>query len=484
DSLNQVEEDGTNRFDLYIDSTNTESNESFYQEFKFGGSNAHIDWVAGVSYFKEDADQTSEVNTNTTTVDNIVRNLGVAPTPDGSLFGFTTVLAQMFGIPVNLLGHDWNEQFQNTLSTTAYAAFGDVIWHATDKLNLTFGLRYTRDEKDFSWLNNPRSAPELDANLAALEALGFFDAINQAGIPITRDLLTFDIAFIDPPAIANKGITNRASESWSDFSPRLVADYHFNENGMVFASLAKGYKAGGYNALQIGPAFDNEDVWNFETGIKQAFANRFSYNASFFYYNYDNRQAVRLIDPDPNNPTDIPRFIIDTGDLEAWGVDFDTRWRVTDAFAFDFQAEWIDSTYKDYVTPEGVNLDGQPTGEPNLSASIGASYVFQLGENAGDLRLSARHAYRGKRRCNDGSDSQGDCSSNSVLDLGEAQERTDVRLGWSSPRGHWGWAVYGNNVFDNRYVTGLNTYGRDVLGVVGATVSEPRTYGLEVSVKY
>ncbi|HJW46309.1 MAG TPA: TonB-dependent receptor, partial [Lysobacter sp.] len=269
---------------------------------------------------------------------------------------------------------------------------------------------------------------------------------------------------------------------WSDWSPRLVADYHFNDNGMAFASLAKGYKAGGYNALQIGPAFDNEDVWNFETGIKQAFANRFSYNASLFYYDYANRQAVRLIDPDPTNPTDIPRFVIDTGDLEAWGIDFDTRWQVTDAFGVDLQAEWIDSTYKSYTTPEGVNLDGQPTGEPYLAASIGASYVFDLADN-GDLRMSARHAYRGKRRCNDGSELQGECLPNSRFES-VASNRTDVRLGWTSPLGHWGWAVYGNNVFDNRYVTGLNTYGKDVLGVVGATVSEPRTYGLEVTVKY
>ena len=110
--------------------------------------------------------------------------------------------------------------------------------------------------------------------------------------------------------------------------------------------------------------------------------------------------------------------------------------------------------------------------------------MFQVGNEGGDLRLSARHAYRGEQRCNDGSDLQGDCGSSSALDLGEAQERTDVRVGWTSPRGHWGWAVYGNNVFDNRYVTGLNTYGKDVLGVVGATVSEPRTYGMEVTVKY
>ena len=482
DSLNETEEDGTNRRDLFVDSTNTESNKSYYQEFKFGGSNAHVDWIAGVSYFEEDADQTSEVNTNTSAVDNIVRNLGIAPTPDGSLFGFTTLLAQQFGIPVDLTGQDWNEKFINTLSTKSYAAFGDVIWHATDKLNFTLGMRYTRDEKEFSWLNNPRTAPGLDRQLDLLQSLGFFDAINAAGVPITRDTLTFDMAFIDPPAVANKGVLNRAKKSWSDFSPRFVVDYHFNDKTMGFASIAKGYKAGGYNALQIGPAFDNEDVWNFETGIKQAF-DRFSYNASLFYYNYDNRQSVRLIDPDPNNPSDIPRYIIDTADLKAWGVDFDARWRVTDAFALDGQFEWIDSTYRKYLTPEGADLDGQPTGEPKLSASVGASYEVDLGEHGG-LRLSARHAYRGKTRCNDGSTLQGACSVSAALDLGESQQRTDLRAAWTSPKGGWGLAVYGNNVFDNRYVTGLNTYGKDVLGVVGAMVSEPRTYGVEVTLKY
>lgn len=485
DALNQTEEDGTNRADLYIDSVNTESNETFYQEFKFAGSNARLDWVAGASFFKEDADQTSEVNTNTAAVDNIVRNVGVAyelGVPDGSLFNFTSMLAQMNGIPISLVGDRWNERFTNTLSTTAYAAFGDVIWRATDKLNLTFGLRYTRDEKDFTWLNTPRNAPELEAKLDLLESLGFFDALAQMGIPITRELLTFDMAFIDPPAMVNKGVLVRDKRSWSDFSPRFVVDYHFNDKAMVFGSLAKGYKAGGFNALQIGPAFENEDVWNAEVGIKQSFG-RFSYNASLFHYRYDNRQSIRLIDPDPNNPVDIPRFVFDTGDLEATGIDFDMRWKVTDAFTLDAQAEWIDSKYKDYVTPEGVDLDGEPTGEPRFTASVGAAYKMSLGDS-GDLRLSARHAYRGRTRCNAGSDLQGDCGVNALLDIGEPRERTDVRVGWTSPQGTWSWAVYGNNIFDNQYVKGLNTYGRGPLGVVGATISEPRTYGMEVAVKF
>ncbi len=480
DSLNRTEEDGTDRVDLYVDSTNTESNETLYQEFKFAGSNDRLDWVAGASYFDEDAEQTSEVNTNTSAVDNIVRNLGIVPpelSPDGSLFGFASFVAQSFGIPVDLTGQAWNEQFQNTLHTRSYAAFGDVIWRATDRLNLTFGLRYTRDEKEFSWLNNPRSAPGLDAQLDLLESVGFFQAI---GVP--REFFVFDMAFIDPPAIANKGVLNRASKSWSDWSPRLVVDYHFNDDTMAFASLAKGYKAGGYNALQIGPAFDNEEVWNLETGIKQSLGS-LAWNASLFYYTYDNRQSIRLVDPDPNNPTDIPRFIIDTGDLEAWGAELGGFWKVTDAFRVDAQLAWIDSTYSEYTTPEGVSLDGEPTGEPHLSASVGASYRFDLGD-AGALRLSARHAYRGKSRCNEGSDLQGNCGVNEILNVGESQQRTDLRAAWTSPQGFWEVAAYGNNLADNRYVTGLNTYGKDVLGVVGATISEPRTYGVEVTFRY
>src|SRR3546814_2215673 len=98
DSANAaVDEDGTNRRDLYVDSTNTESNTSVYQEFKFNGSTDRLDWVAGASYFRESADQTSEVNTYTDAVDTIVRNLGMGlpqfVDPQGRLFGLVSDVA-------------------------------------------------------------------------------------------------------------------------------------------------------------------------------------------------------------------------------------------------------------------------------------------------------------------------------------------------------------------------------------------------------
>ena len=477
DSLNRVEEDGTNRPDLYLDSTNSESNENKYQEFKFSGATDKFDWVAGVSYYEEEARQTSEIDTTTTAVDTAVANLGLAPTPDGTLFGFFSQVLAANGIPLSLLDHGWNEAFYNTLKTKAYAGFGDVIWHVNDKLNLTFGLRYTRDQKDFTWFNDIRNAPTLDATLNALEAAGFFAL---AGVP--KETFIFDLAFVDPPAMVNKGITNRASQTWSDWSPRLVVDYHFTDDMMGYASLAKGYKAGGFNALQIGSEFDNEDVWNAEIGIKQSFPDaRLAYNLSAYYYRYDNRQSIRL-----DNTSSIPRFVVDTGDVEAYGVDFDMRWQVTDAFGLDLNAAYIDSKYRDYGinTPAGLlDLNGQPTGEPNWSAAVGGHYVWQLG-SAGDLRLALRHAFRGACRSNDYSRSSGDCADYPAFSTGESQNRTDVRLGWTSAQGHWSWAVYGNNVFDNRYVTQLNVYGREAFGTVGGIVSEPRTYGLEVGLKF
>lgn len=472
DSLNRVEEDGTNLSYLYVDSTNTESNENFYQEFKFNGSTDRIDWVAGVSYFQEDADQTSEVNVLTDSVDTMAANLGMAP--PGGLFGPITDVANMFGIPVNLRGLPWNEKFVNTLDTKAYAAFGDVIWHVNDKLNLTVGLRYTRDEKDFTWFNDLRSAPELDAQLDLLDSLGFFDAIGMS-----KEDFVFDVAFVDPPAVMNKGVLNRASKSWDDWSPRFVADYHFQDNLMGFASLAKGYKAGGFNALQIGSEFENEDVWNFETGIKHSLPDyRLSYGASAFYYVYDNRQAVTL-----DMSTEIPRFVINTSDQEAWGVDFDVRWQATDGLGFDFNAEYLDSTYKSYVNPQGIDLDGQATGVPYWSLAAGVNYVWRLA-NSSDVRFALRHSYIGECRRNGESDIQLSCGVNPALDVGQAQNLTDARIAWTSPTGRWGWAVYGNNLFDNQYVNSLGTYGMTVLGTVGARVTQPQTYGMEVSVQF
>ena len=144
-TMNRTEEDATNRQYLYIDTNNVENNTTWYQELKFSGTTDRLDWVAGASWFKENAKQNSIVDLNSSSVDTAAMYaLGVP------IFSVLQMVADMYAVPVQLLGNPWTESYDNTLHSTAYAAFGDVIWHATDKLNLTFGLRYTRDQKTFT----------------------------------------------------------------------------------------------------------------------------------------------------------------------------------------------------------------------------------------------------------------------------------------------------------------------------------------------
>ena len=102
----------------------------------------------------------------------------------------------------------------------------------------------------------------------------------------------------------------------------------------------------------------------------------------------------------------------------------------------------------------------------------------------GDLLFSLRHSYRGAGRCNSASASQGNCGRYANFTIGEEQNRTDVYARWRSPSAAWSVAAYANNVFDNRYVTGLHTYGTTVVGATGASISEPRFYGVELQYQF
>lgn len=476
ETVNREDEDGTNLIATYFDTANIEDNESFYQEFKLSGKTDRIDWVGGVSYYKEKADQISDTHTYTDGIDTLAVNLGIydelsIPFP---LYAGTTDFIQAFDL--TMLGMPWREAMYNRGDFEAFAAFGDMIWHVNDRTNLTFGLRYTHDSKKFTWINGAHETPELDRVVAALEQAGFF---TEFPIPPEAYRLA-DIVFqVDTPA---GGLTRK--DSWDDVSPRLVLDYKVTPNVMVFGSLAKGYKAGGYNSTEVASQFENEDVWNVETGIKSVFPDAgVILNTSAFYYIYENKQAIVLTNDVAGS--DIPQYVIDVSDEKAWGIDVDAQWRPVDALTLYANLAFIDATYKDKVTrgTDPLDLTGEPTGEPYLSAALGASYGWTLGAS-GDLELSSRYAYRGKSRCNADSQRQGNCALQSAFKVGEATQRLDLRLAWSSAQDTFGLAAYVTNVLDDQYVTGINNITTTTFGTPFASISEPRMWGVEATVSF
>ena len=73
---------------------------------------------------------------------------------------------------------------------------------------------------------------------------------------------------------------------------------------------------------------------------------------------------------------------------------------------------------------------------------------------------------------------------NSGIGRATAQNRTDLRIGWSSPDVPWSVALYGNNLFDKRYVTGISNISATTLGTPFASISAPRFWGVEVAAHF
>lgn len=476
---NREDEDGTSRPDLYFDTNNVEKNSSWYQEFRLAGEHGAFNWIAGASYYSENAKQRSDTYATTDTINTILNNAAGMP-----LFSMADMILGMANIPASTLGHGWQENMINEGDFNASALFADVIWATTDRLNLTFGLRYTRDEKSFKWLNGPRIAPELDAVIndpminAVLDtymgpALGYlysdyiFDLSGLAGVPC------------DNGVTVQEGVTCEQSDSWSDLSPRFVADYKLTDKAMIFFSYAKGYKAGGFNSVEVGSRFDNEDVQNFEIGLKSDLGSRTRFNISAFQYDYDGKQSIRLVTPAGSN---VPQYLVETSDDTAWGLDMQLDMEPVDGLNLFANAQYIDATYKHKMTDDGP-LDGQPTGEPLWSASAGISYRHHMAD-MGSLDMQLVHAYRGEGRCNKTSVGQGSCLQTPWFDPSEAQNRTDVRIYWRTPDERYQLGFYVNNVFDNQYVTGVNNITATTLGTPFVGITEPRMWGVDLTFTY
>jgi iron complex outermembrane receptor protein len=451
-TYNGEDNDGTDHIVTYLETVNIEHNNSWYQEFKLSGDNDLMDWVSGVSFYSEQARQTSQTNTNTDSLDTLAQNV------DGEGLPLTEISQGLaaFGLPYNFLGDSWREQITNDSNYKSYAAFGDVIWHLSDSLDLTTGVRYSDDQKEFSWLNPLRQAPAFDQTVAEIKANGIFGILPpdaQQALDVFGDNIIF------PNAV---GIPVHANNSWHDVSPRAVLSYKFTPNVMGYASITKGYKAGGYNSLEIGSLYSPETVWNYEAGVKAVIPEyNLMLNASAYYYRYTNLQSS-VINPNTTG-SGVPFYIVSTSDQHANGLDFEAQWQPVEALRLNFTSAYIDSTYTKYVDTFGVNLDGQPTGEPYLSVTSGLAYTWHNVFN-NDLEFDLQYAYRGRTRCNSDAAQEQQCLATQYFTLGTSTQRTDARLDWHTPSNSWGVGLFVNNLFNKRYVTGLGNYTASVFG--------------------
>jgi len=405
---------------------NTATNKTLSQEFRLSGSHDRLDWFVGASALQEAYDMDFAV-------------------------GFADFLGLNGGLP-------FEEDSAVASETDSYAVYGDASWRLSDRWTLTLGARYSYDDKRIDY-----NTPLHENGAAALKGLGLILAtsaqfVDAAGNP-------------DPSA-------SEQSESWSDFSPRLVLDYRVNDDVMLYAGVTQGYKSGGFNTYPSadttpGPRFlqvvpeatrpvDPETTVNYEVGIKSQFlANRLLLNASAYAIDYEDLQ-VQVIE---NQVVSLAN----AGAASSNGVELETKFRVSQYLTLFANGAWMDAEY-DRFSRSGVDFSGTPLRfAPEYSGTLGADSSIAL-SNGGELRGFVSVGYKGEHNLNE----------NFTID---SYTVVNARLTYHAAGDRWQVAVFGTNLSDEDFLVNY-TEQTSAFGFTSAIRNEPRMYGAELTYRF
>ncbi len=142
------------------------------------------------------------------------------------------------------------------------------------------------------------------------------------------------------------------NETFNEFTPRFTADYQMNDDVLLFASVASGAKAGGFNVTARNvedTRFDPETNWTYELGAKSTLlGGDLIFNASIFYTDWQDIQ-VNAADEDPDNPSDpnVPSITQNLGNAEVYGIELSTRYQASDNLSLDATFSHTEATYSD-----------------------------------------------------------------------------------------------------------------------------------------
>jgi iron complex outermembrane receptor protein len=312
------------------------------------------------------------------------------------------------------------------LEDTGIGVYGQGTLTFAEKLDLTFGARVDREQKD----------AQLD---------------------------TFFTPTIAPPSSVT------ADRSFSSVSPQVAVAYRVRSSQTVYATVGRGFKAGGFNpASPAGSeAYGEEHTWNVEGGVKTAWAGgRVTANASVFVIDWDDLQ---LNLPDLSVPGQF--YIANVGTARSAGVELEVNARAharVDVFA---TLGYTRARFGDGAISSGVDVsDNDIPNTPEYTASLGAQFNHAVTAavalyGRGEVGFSGAFRYDDLNR--------------------EGQDAYSLANFRAGVRGRYLFGeVYVRNAFDTRYIPVAFAYGPLAPSGFIGEMGRPRTFGVTAGVTF
>ncbi|MDB5481745.1 MAG: hypothetical protein JWO83_2798 [Caulobacteraceae bacterium] len=321
------------------------------------------------------------------------------------------------------------------IKSRSEALFAQATYALNDRLKLTGGLRYTWDQKD---------------------------ALQYTRVGLSPAILAIDVA-------------TPLSHSWSAPTGKVTLDYTLNPDAFLYATISRGYKAGGYSIT--GPVYNPETIWAYETGLKtQLFDHRLQLDFSAFYYDQKNLQIVQT----SIGPFGPELVTTNAGAATTEGVEVEFQATPVRALQLRGSVAYLHARYDQYMDNDPLhpalglqNLAGRTAVyAPDWTVSLDASYRFDLG-TLGSLEPGASFYWADKQ----------------VLrvfalpgDLQPAYDTVDLRLLYRPPAGRWSIEAFADNAGDTRFKQ--LSEASSLIGNITGGYGPPRTYGIKVSVEF
>ena len=314
-----------------------------------------------------------------------------------------------------------------SVNTTSYAVFADGTLHLPASVDFTAGLRYTRDEKD-----------------ASLTRTDFRNA-------------------------ANSFTADGASSSWSQITPRGVLRWEVQPGFMTYASVTKGFTAGGFNteaatANIFRTPFEPETVINYEAGFKsQWLDNKLRVNGSVFRMKYKNKQELVF------NANNGILTIVNAGKATVNGGELEVAYKPVRWLDLSFGYSRLEGIYDEFVVGT-VNNTGNPLGNsPQDQYSVAASMNLPL-NMGGYLTGSASYSWVDSYYTGAAKDPNLKNPSYGLV---------NASLGYDSSDRKWGISFWAKNLTNTYYVQTRSTQ------VVNAQyAAPPRTFGVTLNTRF
>jgi len=353
------------------------------------------------------------------------------------LFGFVKEDPVKQGTYFGENGDMYGSQPYSTLVTTnrgksnGIALFGQGKYQVSERLDLTLGLRYDRENRELTGGGE------------------------------------FLMEGMDPMVI-QPDTTGKVN--FNSLSPKAILSYHLLDEQLLFLSYSRGFRAGGLSQVTGDPSqpallgYDPEFSNNFELGLKNEFLeNRLRWNVSAFYTTVRDIQVPQLILPEA--------FVVTTneGELTSMGLESELTALMGRNLTVSWNAGVTDAEFEELIVAGEQDNESLKGNKQLFTPEFTSNLILQYNRivnSSRDIHLLARAEWL--------------WLGTTYFDLQNTLKQdpyhlVNARLGIQ--KGQVALALWARNILDTRYVDYAYNFGAAHLG-------EPATYGVSAKIDF